>query len=133
MQMIWSQISIDCSPEPFPLQSVTYSERMGASPLNPGAWERLSLSCPHGRRSYGCFEAEPDTTSINPTNPARTNCVTACVSKRVPSGACHRDRHPAWPVCAPRAEAPGSDVSGTRARDGLPCALCAGVVLDGVS
>src|SRR2546427_13263536 len=25
MQIIWSQISVDCSPEPFPLQSVTPS------------------------------------------------------------------------------------------------------------
>ena len=33
-----------------------YSERMGASPLNPGECDRLSPSCPHCRRSYGFFE-----------------------------------------------------------------------------
>src|SRR5215475_7295092 len=33
-----------------------YRERMGTSPLNPGACDRWSQSCPHGRRSYGFFE-----------------------------------------------------------------------------
>src|SRR4030095_3245438 len=46
-----------------------YRERMGASPLNPGACDRWSQSCPHGRRSYGFFVESPDPISVKPTRP----------------------------------------------------------------
>ena len=48
MQIIWSQIFVDCSPEPFPLQSVTANHAHGATPAPcPHAVYRRSTSATH--------------------------------------------------------------------------------------
>ena len=44
MQIIWSQIFVDCSPEPFPLQSVTPKGRVGLGRGTRLPDERLSLN-----------------------------------------------------------------------------------------
>jgi dihydrofolate reductase len=52
MQIIWSQISADCSPEPFPLQSVTFMDTIDVLVMGRHTYEKaLSFAAwPYGSK-----------------------------------------------------------------------------------